>query len=566
MNSVPAYFKFRRDFDYGQFLEQRSHANEIALKIESETDRIVGHEKLLNNDLQKALISVGKEVNLSSEGIERSIDGITQTLNQGFTQISFDLNALTNSVERLDETIFDGFVSVTSALDKTNTTLERIAVGLESPGTVWAEEQFSMARRAAEVSITDMALKHVELAINGDASHTGVPIDPRFHFFRGMLLSGAVCGTELLNLSDAVDAFKAAARCAGNDKVLKKQALAKASWSAYCAGILDDALMLALEAATIKTNYPMAEFYAAKFLFELDKIEAARPYLITAIERDPKLALRLDNDESFQKERKRWLAWLESARKEETMRLLSFYTERYSPEHLDQLLSLTRLCLEESQFSHLKKLRTKIIGSLNENSDLGVLKIFKTQLVQFDSDIREEIKKCLSLIEMSADRFEEILPRVANVANDDSVLAELRRNTPYARESSLPWLGAIVSGGIGAYFAWNNGDAGISWFIGLVIVGAIMIPLMGSIGYFVGYLMREAIHSSRVSGQEPAVLERHHSERHRVEKANDAERERVKDLKEKASRIRSDLPNIVAAFHKLFHEELSFTEWKYRVS
>lgn len=572
-NVFPAYFMFRKDFDYGKFLEQRSHANEIALRIENETNRIVGHGKIVRSDLEKAVTEVQSEVRSSSDRIERSIDGVAHALGRGFTQISLDLNALNNSVERLDATLFDGFVGLNAALEKTNETLERIAVSLETPNAVWAEEQLSMARRAAQVSMTDIALKHVDLAINGDQSHTGVSIDPRFHFFRGMILSGAVSGPEELNLSQAVAAFKMAARCADKDELLRKEALAKAAWSSYCLGFFDEALMFALETAKIDKHYPLAEFNAAKFLFCKGKIDAARPYLETAVERDPLLALRLDNDEDFSKGREKWLVWLEVVRHDEASRLLAFYKESFAITELDELLALAKEVFETPpssspvELSDLIRLREKNLSSLDMTSTLAEIKQHMNRLPELESEVRESVARLITFLESGTSNLrEQGTPRLSSLPDEDHVVPKLRNNTTYGFEAHLPLLGCLAGVLLGVIIAaeeWNVGDPFA--LLGSLLAFFLATPVLSGIGLVLGKLIKSMVYEFRVARAKPAALEKHRIELSAVKERNEREKLRADQFMRIASRAEEQLPRLQEKFKPLLDEKLAFQSWLQRV-
>lgn len=301
------YYMYSESFDFRRYMEERSHFDRIEWSIDQQTaELLTGNQNVadvlrssaaiqdkLQNELNEKVSSLGTIIAASSEVLEDKLGAL-----------SFDLQDISRDIELLRTICGLGFDGVIKGIAQTNDHLSEISDTLKSPSRAWAQEQFDMAAKLASRSKWEEAIKRVGYAIDGYGQEIGYPIEPRFHFFRGGLFSGAA-GTDppLIDLKRASADYQNAALHAKDDDLrLTKEALTWAAFCEYGAGRLEDARALAEEAIGISIAFTEADFQHARICFHLGDNNAARSSLINSFMQDPSFFPRAKNDRVFDRD------------------------------------------------------------------------------------------------------------------------------------------------------------------------------------------------------------------------------------------------------------------------
>ena len=155
------------------------------------------------------------------------------------------------------------------------------------PSLTWAYEQFGKARDDLRKGLHKQALLALNRAINGHGSDIVYDTEYRFHYVKGLLLSGFPGNwcKDVIDLTAAEQSFYMAAQCARVDfpKEAAKAYLG-ASWAAtYCGGRTKAAIQYISAALTHDSNNLEYLFSLAKYLMHSDLPDKAQIPLEAAI-------------------------------------------------------------------------------------------------------------------------------------------------------------------------------------------------------------------------------------------------------------------------------------------
>ena len=334
----PAYYYFSEDFDYRSYLEERSHFDDVVLSIDRQTAAVVGSATEISNSigasayvLSDALDEGFGQVSSQLQEIEGALSNLNDGLVEGFENVCVRLNDIDESVQNLNSICQIGFTNLAASAARTNSLLETLIDRIETPDYVWAKEKIDAAEKCVNQKLWPEAIEFSTKAIEGDANNSGYSIEAKFYFFRGSIFIGAFqTDPKFVDADLARQDFENAAKyCPAENTMFKKVSLTHAGWCAYCTGSIKDAASLLLEAALIKETYPEAEYLLAKCNARIGKIDRLDTYLSYCFDHDPNFAIRALNDRDFFKHRDAVLELVSVARDKREEYLKNWRDKRF---------------------------------------------------------------------------------------------------------------------------------------------------------------------------------------------------------------------------------------------
>jgi len=322
------YFSLRPDFDYGAYMEQRSHFDRVVLCMDRNTERLVGGAKTVAATLAHGFEGLSSGLTGISANIgetNKLVSEANDILSTGFTNIEFSLDEISNNLDELRAVCEFGFSQLQQSILQSNVLLGRLLEATETPDQTWAREKFRYAKYCAENQLWEEALEYINHAINGDKSHAGFKLDPEFHFLRGQIhLGGDTISNKLVDLEKAFTDFVASVRyCRGSNHLdLRTEALSQASWCKYCSGDIDGALEWIDQVEDGKQPRPDISFRKAKYFLHRGDVASAEGPFLAALTKNPFYALRAKNDKDFTDHGQKVDAWLEALRSSKQASLL----------------------------------------------------------------------------------------------------------------------------------------------------------------------------------------------------------------------------------------------------
>jgi tetratricopeptide (TPR) repeat protein len=254
--------------------------------------------------LRGEISSRTRSIIASNEELLREHIATSQAVSDGFEQVSFDLQTISQGVTDLNATFQWGFCELLLAVGRVNDSLTELVKVLKTPSQTWAYEQFDIARDAFQKGLYQEALEYLGRAINGYAGNTGYKLEYRFHYLMGTIRMGRFSNPcpEVVNLSEAERAFLLAARYGLRDH--RKEAACAflaAGWTAYCQGNMQNAKQTTEEAITLDHELAEAHFQLAKIQMHIDDPASSLVALRRAIELDQRYSIKAGTDDDFKR-------------------------------------------------------------------------------------------------------------------------------------------------------------------------------------------------------------------------------------------------------------------------
>ena len=387
----PAYYYFSEDFDYRSYLEERSHFDDVVLAIDEQTAAIVGSASEISNSIGDSAYVLSEtldegfgEVSSRLQEVGEAVSNLNDSLADGFESVCVRLDDIDGSVQDLSSICQIGFVNLAASASRTNNLLETLIDRIETPDYVWAKEKIDAAEKCVTQKLWPEAIEFSTKAIEGDANNSGYSIEPKFYFFRGSILIGALqTDPEFVDADRARRDFENAAKyCPLENAMFKKVSLTHAGWCAYCTGSIDEAASILLEAALINEIYPEAEYLLAKSNARIGKADRVDAYLSYCFDHDPNFAVRALNDLDFLKyrdavlelvsaardKRKNYLKnWREKCYQPSAIRLLadSDYVSDGEKREIEKFEQLVKEIERKPSFLNLSNLNKSLVSSLS---------------------------------------------------------------------------------------------------------------------------------------------------------------------------------------------------------
>lgn len=319
----------REGFSYAKYLEDGSHAERVAIAIDSSTRKNIASNRMLseagislleNSNIiaNEATIALGSKLqDLEASGsrnasrVAEAIGGVEQTLSEGNELLVYSLRELrdelaggfAHTVGQLDKlgAIFDQrLAAIAYNLSAIESSLNQLIAISKSPSTTWSNEQFELACDAFKRKLFPEALTLVQRAIDGHGTNAGNRLDHRYHYLRGLIYMGGLDSEHALltNLCKAQQCFADTVRYAkGVSSSGESSALCSSSWIAASQGKFDEAHSYIMLASRIEPASPECRYLSSKLLAAKNKYAESQENLAKAICLRPELALRAFGDE-----------------------------------------------------------------------------------------------------------------------------------------------------------------------------------------------------------------------------------------------------------------------------
>lgn len=283
---------------YRDYLQAKSHVDDVRYSIsESSREIIANAEQLHERGYELVASAVGE---LGQE--------VTQELSEGFDEVSWKLDELSEGIETLNAKFDWGFSQMIAGIGSVNDSLKELISVAKTPAETWAYEQFEIARDAIRRELYPEAVEALQRAINGHGDHVGYKLEYRFHYTLGILCLGDARNTNpaVLDLAKAEASFLTAARYARKDYPAEACAsLIAAGWAAYCQSKLPEAENSTRQALEIPKethpNHGEAYYQLAKIQMHMHRPKEAIPNLRRAIDLDPEYSVKAAIDLDFLK-------------------------------------------------------------------------------------------------------------------------------------------------------------------------------------------------------------------------------------------------------------------------
>jgi tetratricopeptide (TPR) repeat protein len=354
MNRTPEiYYQYSEDFDYRKYLEERSHTDRIVWSIDEQTSALVTGESSIVDAIGRGASQISDSVLRGNKQVDDRLGEINTSIENGFTQISIDLNEISSDIHKLSVVCEYGFESLEFELKNINENLNRISDLLETPEQTWAIEQYKNAKICIERDLLEEANEYLSLAIHGDANHLGYKIEPAYHFTQGSIFAGDFGTANVkIDLNTAVDAFVNCARLAKNiDLKMAKRALSKAAWLQYGQGNLEGAKKLWHKAVDIGISSSFeADFLLARTYLETGDQQTASEIFINAVINSPALGFRANNDPVFSKYTNEFNKWLIQAKSKIHSHLKDVVESTVFPKTIEQILTIETISEGSQRF------------------------------------------------------------------------------------------------------------------------------------------------------------------------------------------------------------------------
>jgi len=315
---------------YKDFLQAKEFDNSIKLAIENQTLKQIASDRELARDgarlyREASAANTDRIVVSNVESTNRILVGQAEAANQitgavadharltaeGFTLIHYDLERAVRAVGEAGEAIerqtalLDWRLSeVVGGLGKIDTSLDTLIKLSRTPSQTWAYEQFEIARESFNRGLFSEAKNALDHAVNGYGSHTGYPLEPRFHYLLGTIyLTATGEGTEnIVDLAASEKAFLRSAQVAGKQDVeMASRAYCAAGYAAYCQGGIEGARKHLDLAKSLDPRNAEAFFLSGKVYAHAGLAEAMVGDLATAIDSNRRYATRAAADEVYQR-------------------------------------------------------------------------------------------------------------------------------------------------------------------------------------------------------------------------------------------------------------------------
>ena len=275
-------YVFGTSLSYSDYLQAKSFESALRSEISSQTRSIIA----------------------SNEELLREHIAISEAVCNGFEQVSFDLQTVSQGITDLDATFRWGFSELLIAVGRVNDALTELVKTLKTPAQTWACEQFDIARDAYRQELHQEALEYLDRAINGYGGNTGYKLEYRFHYLLGTIRMGKFSNTcpEVVDLSEAERAFLVAARYGLRDHPREAApAYLAAGWTAYCQGNMQNAMQSTEQAILADHKLAEAHFQLAKIRMHIDDPASSLLALRRAIELDRGYSIKAAADDDFKR-------------------------------------------------------------------------------------------------------------------------------------------------------------------------------------------------------------------------------------------------------------------------
>lgn len=277
-------YVFGTHLSYHDYLQAKSFESTLTSDISKHARAIIAsHEELLRDH-----ISVSH--------------GIASALSEGFEQLSFSFQGLSQQVSDLNATFQWGFGELLSEVGRVSDALQSLISISTTPAQTWAYEQFEIARDAFRKELYEEAIDYVGRAINGFKGNSGYRLEYRFHYLLGTIRVGSFRNhsVAIVDQAKAVKAFLDAAKYALHDEPKEAgRAYWGAGWAAYCRGDFENALAYSERAVSLFSDFAEGQFQVAKVYMHLGNTEKGLPALKSAIQLDRGYTIRAASDPDF---------------------------------------------------------------------------------------------------------------------------------------------------------------------------------------------------------------------------------------------------------------------------
>ncbi|MBK6973224.1 MAG: DUF1206 domain-containing protein [Sterolibacteriaceae bacterium] len=488
----PIYYAFNRNFNYQKYLEEKSHVDRVVLSVDSASQKIIGNTQLIAENLginaqaiSEGFSDVSNTIGRASYGVETAIYAVADTVGEGLSQITVDLNSIGENVEMLTSVCEIGFQQLNAATLQSNRLLDEIVTLLEDADRTWARAKFRRAIWCKENKLWHEALENCSNAIGRDK------LEPRFYFLRGSIYLGeAGVDPKLVDLDKAEKDFLSCAKfCGTSEPQLKQKALIHAGWAKYCAGKPLEAIGILLDADRIfaHSRNPEISFYLAKCYLHIGDTKKAKQHFQDSIQGGELYAIRAENDQDFIPHIVELRAWMEEKRADLAREINSYVEDKFVPPTLRRLASLAgqeQVPVErmEAIFSHIR-----IFSPPN---------LTLTEIFRFNKGVGNELLKAakeqsetvLQRLDQKADRLINGTPATAIPE-----IKESRKNADY-REAAM-WGTSLAGAAIGVIVAIviaiseSSRHKGFELFLHWVIGAPFGAIVLGIAGAVVGWLL-----------------------------------------------------------------------------
>jgi tetratricopeptide (TPR) repeat protein len=300
---------------YQQYLQAKSFSSDITsaqdrsrravtAAVADQTRRVIASQEALARENIRA--------------VEAASTRVSDAVQEGFSQLSWDLQDIQHDLSGLNATFTWGFTEVLARLGQMDDSLEELVHISKNPVQTVAFNHFDIARQALRQGLHREALDEVRKAIDGDHSSPGYKLEWRFHMLRGTTLLGSIGGDlDVIDLPKSEESFLLAARYAKTDAPKEAaRAFVAAGWSAYCQGRLAEALNYTQQAQMLDAELGEALFQTAKIRMAIGEPDRGLADLAGAIDHDKIYALKAADDGDFQRYGTRFVQFLEALRQE----------------------------------------------------------------------------------------------------------------------------------------------------------------------------------------------------------------------------------------------------------
>jgi tetratricopeptide (TPR) repeat protein len=316
-------------WSYKDFLQAKEFNNAIDLAIEKQTLSLIATERELAADGAKVVADVSREStdrliaagHQQAEHVAGAINDQTALNAQGFTILHYDLQQVREGIDSVEEAVgrveagvegvsagierlgalFDWRIAeVVGRLGALDTSLQTLIRLAKTPSQTWAYEQFEIARIALGRGLYREAMTYVDQAINGFGSHTGFPLEPRFHYLRGTIHLTSSEDEGLLDVAAAEAAFERGARvAAADDRSMASSARCAVGYAAYCQGAFDRSRQNINSAKALDEHNVEALYLSGKLFAREGSDELATGDLSKALMFDRRFAARAGADGDY---------------------------------------------------------------------------------------------------------------------------------------------------------------------------------------------------------------------------------------------------------------------------
>jgi formylglycine-generating enzyme required for sulfatase activity len=336
---------------YVDYLTSREFVDDVASATRADNQRLALDISSQTRDV------IASSQALAAENI-RATESMGDSLKEGMTRLSYDMQEISSGVSKLNATFHWGFGQAIATIGRMSDTLEELLRIAKTPAQNAAYEQYEIARDAFRQGLYLECIESLDKAISGDHTSAGYKLGWRFHQMKGTLRLGFVNGDmSLIDLAQAEESFALAARYARADYPdHAAQALLSAGWAAYCQGKMKEGLVHTEQALAINPELGEALFQAAKVHVALGEMDAALPLLGRAIDLDRFYSLKAAGDGDFQQHDDKLRSFLDAMRKEKHRQSLPRVQEG-----LEQLQQIFSRSPDDSVKAAIKQLKEFLV-------------------------------------------------------------------------------------------------------------------------------------------------------------------------------------------------------------